>query len=437
MISSKATSLLCFTRFHGDLVITFIMTSAEQLFLLLIPIPFPSISPESLRSQYGPSLSQALQKTSRFSSQSAASILDIALVHEDYHPSNTVGDTPYSYSKVQRLIALTYRLTITICAEESIDLRYDNDVNVSVIFFRNRTRKDVESFQAVRNSEVSLGHFQALASRQRPWKCIYYLENEAGRTLFESFLHIRNGLHDHTYEHLASEGVGGAAIPETTNLQSLSEASRPEHFPKCHYSVAVGGTFDHLHIGHKLLLTMTASLVVSGVISANAPQRAITIGITGDKLLQNKKFVNELQDWYARQAGVERFLLGILEMLLPYEILKSNPTISYVDSGARMVRNEFESGLVINYVEIFDPFGPTIIEESISALVISRETRAGGKAVNQKRQEKGWSLLEVFEVDVLDAEDGNDSPSQEYEDFKGKISSTDIRRRLHERSTAT
>lgn len=413
------------------------MTSAEQLFLLLIPIPSLSISLESLRSEYGPGLSQVLQKTSRFSSQSAASTLEIALVHEDYHHSNTAGDTPYSYSRVQKLIALTYRLTIIICAQESIDLQYNNDVNVSVILFLTRTRKDIESFQVVHDSEVSLGHFQALASRQRPWKCIYYHNNEVGRTLFESFLQIRNELHDHTYEHLASEGVGSEASLETTDLQSLSGASRPEHSPKCHYSVAVGGTFDHLHIGHKLLLTMTASLVVSGAISANAPKRAITIGITGDRLLQSKKFADELQDWYARQVGVERFLLGILKMLLPSEILKSNQKISSVDSGARMVRNEFESGLVINYVEIFDPFGPTIIDESISALVISRETRAGGKAVNQKRQEMGWSLLEVFEVDVLDADDGIDSRLQQNEDFKGKISSTDIRRRLHERSAAT
>lgn len=36
----------------------------------------------------------------------------------------------------------------------------------------------------------------------------------------------------------------------------------------------------------------------------------------------------------------------------------------------------------INYTRIADPYGPTITDRKISALVISHETRAGGKAVN-------------------------------------------------------
>ena len=88
------------------------------------------------------------------------------------------------------------------------------------------------------------------------------------------------------------------------------------------------------------------------------------------------------------------------------------------------------SGLTINYVEIFDAFGPTITDEKISALVISGETRSGGKAVNDRREEKGWAPLEVFEVDVLDAHDETGSGSAKA-DFQNKISSTEIRRRLH------
>jgi hypothetical protein len=36
----------------------------------------------------------------------------------------------------------------------------------------------------------------------------------------------------------------------------------------------------------------------------------------------------------------------------------------------------------INYTRITDPYGPTITDRRISAIVISYETRAGGKAVN-------------------------------------------------------
>ena len=93
-----------------------------------------------------------------------------------------------------------------------------------------------------------------------------------------------------------------------------------------------------------------------------------------------------------------------------------------------------ESPIVINYTSISDPFGPTITDPDISALVISAETRAGGKAVNDKRKEKEWKELEVFEVDVLDA-----SPAEleveggkVKEGFESKISSTEIRRRTVE-----
>ncbi|KAI7395656.1 hypothetical protein KC336_g15851, partial [Hortaea werneckii] len=74
-----------------------------------------------------------------------------------------------------------------------------------------------------------------------------------------------------------------------------------------------------------------------------------------------------------------------------------------------------------------DPFGPTITEEQISALIISAETRSGGKAVNDKRKEKGWKDLEVFEVDVLDAEVEGQGVK---EGFEGKLSSTAIREKI-------
>jgi len=78
----------------------------------------------------------------------------------------------------------------------------------------------------------------------------------------------------------------------------------------------------------------------------------------------------------------------------------------------------------------WDPFGPTITDETITALVISAETRSGGKAVNAKRAEKEWAPLDIFEVDVLGAEeeDGTVTQGKVDETFQGKLSSTEIRR---------
>ena len=52
--------------------------------------------------------------------------------------------------------------------------------------------------------------------------------------------------------------------------------------------------------------------------------------------------------------------------------------------------------------------------------------------MNDKRSEKGWKELEVFEVDVLDASEKEEQATKT-ESFEAKISSTEIRRRLAER----
>ena len=99
-----------------------------------------------------------------------------------------------------------------------------------------------------------------------------------------------------------------------------------------------------------------------------------------------------------------------------------------------MAKTQLESSVVINYTLITDPFGPTITDPDISAIVVSAETRGGGKAVNDKRKEKGWKELEVFEVGVLDATPSQDEEADEKvkDGFADKISSTEIRRRIVE-----
>ena len=93
-------------------------------------------------------------------------------------------------------------------------------------------------------------------------------------------------------------------------------------------------------------------------------------------------------------------------------------------------RAEFRDGTItIQCVRLHDVYGPTITMEDIMTLVVSWETRSGGQAVNAKRTELGWRALEVFEVDVLGAEEIGDLDGEpaRTDNFASKISSTAIR----------
>ena len=162
-------------------------------------------------------------------------------------------------------------------------------------------------------------------------------------------------------------------------------------------------------------------------------RRLITVGITGDELLVNKKYASQVESWDDRQKKTAEFVESIMVFNPNIASIRTEEHVDEPGPNGTIVRVSYGSCLTINYTRISDPFGPTITDEGITALVISQETRAGGKAVNSRRTEKGWNALEVFEVDVLDAGQGDDSDEEDGVGrgaFDSKISSTEIRRRL-------
>jgi phosphopantetheine adenylyltransferase len=131
------------------------------------------------------------------------------------------------------------------------------------------------------------------------------------------------------------------------------------------------------------------------------------------------------------------FLTSILLFTCPGK--EEIKTLSFDEAvvNGRAIHTELKQAAVtIECVEIQDPFGPTVTDETITALVVSRETSSGGAAVNAKREEKGWKPLEVFEVDVLGSDDNKPS-SIATEQFASKISSTTIRKRIAENFPAS
>lgn len=218
-------------------------------------------------------------------------------------------------------------------------------------------------------------------------------------------------------DHLLTElsGIPFYALPSTFTLSPADEWDPPSASSGPEV-VALGGTFDHLHAAHKLLLHLSHFLAT----------RKIIVGVMSAAQLSSKQYANYLQDFPTRQKAVEDFLRTLGEVEL-------------------------------EVVEIHDPFGPTQSDRDVQALVVSEETRSGGEAVNNRRRDNGLGELGVWCIHVISGKSlhGVSEESKRSEDstrsdgqmgrsgiLKGldekelkevKMGSTDIRRRLAEK----
>jgi phosphopantetheine adenylyltransferase len=379
-----------------------------------------------LKAAYGPPLSSVLTELSRSRKVQEPVVLDVALPCDHLYGKQ---DLPRSstYATTQRLVAGLYKLICVISAKEAIDVEDADGIDPRLLLLaypRNGKLDQALISRPELDTQGPIIDIRTLASSSRPWDSIYSVESDEGQQILKTF--ISNRPQDRNV-HKVTAGI--VQLSAQNEPESAVSTSAPG---KRHHAVAVGGTFDHLHIGHKLLLTMFA-LALDGMSDAAEIEQSLTIGITGDELLKNKKFAAFLESWAQRQQSVHDFMSSILDFgpaednrLVANELNEPGP-------NGHAIHVRFPSKLVIKYVEIWDPFGPTITDETISALVISAETRAGGKAVNSKRVEKGWPALEVFEVDVLSAEE-NDGDVVD-DSFQSKISSTEIRRMQAEKAS--
>jgi pantetheine-phosphate adenylyltransferase len=185
--------------------------------------------------------------------------------------------------------------------------------------------------------------------------------------------------------------------PSTT--KHAIEESPSRDLPSLYPVVALGGTFDHLHAGHKILLFMAAWIsswkLIVGVTGECSWYRQNISGVLtscptiDDALLKNKSNRHLVEDLPRRTARIR----GFLELVRP--------------------------GLIYDIVPISDVAGPTAWDANVQALVVSKETVAGGAAsecspfvrycrleltcplVDKIRVENKLPPLRTFVIDVI------------------------------------
>lgn len=386
--------------------------------LLLLPFPPNPAERHALAASYSPPLTATLSQLKRPDRGSKLIIaVGCPILHGQFRRCKTL-----SWSEAQSLVAGIYSIIAVICAQLSIATDVDagpNSVDTTVVIVdHDRNKRYTPDFRpTIEPNNTIIVDLATFATAYHPWDLIFHVSSELGLQFYQTYLKLAEGRQILMQDQLIPvEGGLSLNVPKTNS----EAATQTENCPV----VCLGGTFDHLHPGHKLLLTAGALLLK--VPEEGSPPCEYIIGITGDEMLKSKKFADFVESWETRARNVILFLADLLQLSPKGWKGGVSVKITELDGNFSAL---FRDGLIkVECVRIQDAYGPTITLEGIDALVVSGETRSGGKAVNDKRAEKGWKPLAVFEVDVLDAEEATDEPTKT-ENFASKISSSAIRER--------
>jgi cytidyltransferase-like protein len=132
---------------------------------------------------------------------------------------------------------------------------------------------------------------------------------------------------------------------------------------KKYKTVAVGGTFDELHKGHKTLL-MKAFEIGDHVV----------IGLSTDQFAKKMMKPHVVATYEQRLKDLQSFLL----------------------------ENGWSKRTII--VPLNDSLGPISRSDGVNALVVSRETETMAAEINKKRKERQLPSLKIEVVDMVPSE---------------------------------
>lgn len=125
--------------------------------------------------------------------------------------------------------------------------------------------------------------------------------------------------------------------------------------------IAIGGTFDPLHDGHKALLRRSYELGSD-----------VVIGLTSDDLA--RKRLHAVADYSIRERELTRYIID-------------------------------QFGISPKIITLHDPYGTTLTE-SFDYIVVSPETHPVAVRINELREKHGMPQIEIVLVPFVLAEDG-------------------------------
>jgi len=130
-------------------------------------------------------------------------------------------------------------------------------------------------------------------------------------------------------------------------------------------TVAIGGTFEILHRGHRKLFSKAFQL-----------GDKIIIGLTSNEFLAKKQKKHIVSNYDERHENLITFL-------------------SKIGTSNR-----------VKIIPLEDPYGPTIDDEQIDSIVTSRETMKTALEINKIRKNKKFRPLRIYVIDFTLAKDG-------------------------------
>ena len=127
---------------------------------------------------------------------------------------------------------------------------------------------------------------------------------------------------------------------------------------------AIGGTFDLVHKGHRKLLDTAFEI-----------GKTVMIGVTSDQFVKKLHKPHKVDSYEIREKELKKLLKR---------------------------RNRLSRSII---VKLEDPYGPTIKENNIDALVVSQRTKPTAELINRLRRRKGLKPLHIVPITLVQAQD--------------------------------